>query len=98
MKDKDFKDLKNYKIKPTENKINNTNRKDRNCRTEKSRLKSTDKSINDEKFEVNKKFSRALSSNFKFHMANDLMKKKESEKFIRNSERKNTVGKSLKKK
>jgi hypothetical protein len=64
MKDEDFEELKNYKSKPTEIRINNTNIK--NTRNSISRLKSTEKSYDNKLESVNKKFFRAQSSSFKF--------------------------------
>lgn len=109
MKDKDFEDLLNRKLKPTdikeikeskeskEIKINNTNKKNMN-RNAQSRLRSTEKSFLEEKNEnVNKKFSRALSSSFKFFQVNNKIKK-ENDKLLNIIERKGTVGKSAVKK
>ena len=64
MKDEDFEELKNYKSKPTEIRINNTNIK--NTRNSISRLKSTEKSYDNKLESVNKKIFRAQSSSFKF--------------------------------
>jgi hypothetical protein len=117
MKDKDFEELKNIKIKPIENKINynnyNINKKNsnnnisnininynNNNRNAQSRLRSLDKTQifpNIESLNVNKRFSRAESSSFKFYQANNILKKKESDINIRGSNRRNTIGKSVKK-
>ena len=65
MKDIDFEELKNFKSKQTEIKINNTSKK--NQRNANSRLRSTEKSFVDNKLDtVNKKFFRAQSTSFKF--------------------------------
>ena len=100
MKDKDFEELKKYKSKPTEIKINNSSKK--NPRNAHSRLRSIEKSSMDEKLElVNKKYIRAQSSSFKLFQINNNLKR-EADKTRNPSERKtynvSVVDKSAKKK
>lgn len=99
MKDKDFEELLNHqKLKPTEIKMINTNKKNSVTRNAQSRLRSTEKSFIDDKLEpVNKKFFRAQSSSFKFFQPNNKIKK-ENEKPSQILERKSTIVKPIKKK
>lgn len=72
MKDEDFEELKNYKSKMTETKVNFTNQK--GTRNANSRLRSSEKTKYDTKLEsVNKKWFRAQSINTKsFQVKNKL--------------------------
>ena len=97
MKDINFDEFKNFKPKQLENKMNITNNKySRNAR---SRMRSMEKTSFDDKLDqVNKKFSRAQSTSFGFFQMNCKISKKESDKFVRITDIKNTLGKSFVKK
>lgn len=65
--------MKRYKRRQTDFKILNTIKKE--PRNSQIRIRSTERSNNDNLENVNKKFSRALSSGFKYQVKNKLSEK-----------------------